>query len=306
MPGREGSSESSEPRSEMTETSQEKYLGLLKTYDDLFGEIRKLESDPRASFDEKVRLKILALDGKRHEIHLQLLEAGMKHGKDSVAVTVDIVRARGSLEEYGLPEFLLMQEWDVVQDSSVDYRNYSFNTDEGERRPGDVADAIESQRVAAEEEADGHYMKHTSAIPAGSCMIIYDLSTTGVLGHHFEGPDWEEVADVEKAIFPADYAVRKARARSLAERVHGENFEDFDSAYFHSIMGHLLGVIIPKSRLEEVAGIIRDEPEKYRLGAQFYSDAEKAVVEAAKNEKREWLKRPKKVEEDDDDGAEEV
>jgi len=207
---------------------------LLEEYDGLFEQVRNLKRSERAGFDEKFQAKIQALDRKRHQKHLELLAAGMKLGKDASDVLVDIIREHGSLAEYGLPEFSIL-DWQ-----------------------GDEA----------------------SRISEYECVLLYDVSPVR----------YDEDETTHEIEVPDDYRVRQARAAALAERVHGKLENDYNSRYFHSASQLFLGVIIPKGSLEEVASVIRDEPEKYRFGAEFYSPEEEALIEKFKAQKKEgWI-----------------
>lgn len=213
-----------------------KFDMLLKEYVGLFEQVRNLRRSERAQFDEKVQAKVQALDRKRHAKHLELLESGMRLGRDAAAVMADIIREQGSLAEYGLPEF-----------SILDWRN--------------------------DAELKGKY-------PEDECVLLYDVSPVRYdqdeTTHEIEAPD--------------DYRVRQARAAALAERVHGRLENAYNSQFFHSSSQLFLGVIIPKSALEDVAGVIRDEPEKYRIGEEFYSPEEQALVEKFRGEKNAgWI-----------------
>lgn len=217
-------------RKGMERDMEERKFGvLLKEYVGLFDQVRNLRRSERAQFDERVQAKIQAADRKRHEKHLDLLASGMKLGKDASSVLVDIIREQGSLAEYGLPEF-----------SILDWRS-AENT-----------------------------------LPEDECVLLYDVSPVR----------YDEDETTHEIEAPDDYRVRQARAAALAERVHGKLENDYNSRYFHSSSQLFLGVIIPKDRLEEIAGIIRDEPEKYRFGEEFYSPEEQALVEKFKSEKK--------------------
>lgn len=112
---------------------------------------------------------------------------------------------------------------------------------------------------------------------SNKCFLMYSISEV-------VSSD-EEKGTFELAV-PDDYRVLRARAEALAEKIHGELYEDFDSEYFHSVSLRYLGVRIPTGNLEEAVETIRNAPEKYRIGEQFYSTQEKKLVEELKFEKK--------------------
>ncbi len=113
-------------------------------------------------------------------------------------------------------------------------------------------------------------------LPEDSCLLLYDVSYT-------RRDDRETSHDVEAS---DDYEVRRARAAALAERVHGRFHDEFNSRFFHEVSTHFVGVIIPKNAVEDVAAIIRDHPDLYRIGEAHYSDEEKAAIEAFRAKKK--------------------
>ena len=72
-------------------------------------------------------------------------------------------------------------------------------------------------------------------------------------------------------IKPEDYDERVKRAEALANEIGGEYFEEYCGGY-HDTSAKIIGVVIPKVRLEEVAGVIRDNPREFRLRNEFYEN----------------------------------
>lgn len=107
----------------------------------------------------------------------------------------------------------------------------------------------------------------------------------------------------EEELDPRDYDERVKKADTLAKEVNGKVFEKRDSGY-HEAYAKILGVIVPKKDLEKVAGIIRNNPDKYRLG--MYANETKndlellhktnSIIEEITGEKVTLEKLPKPIE----------
>lgn len=223
------------------------YQQLVGTYHDYFQRIKNLSD---RSGDPRVSAQIDALEDKRHNTHLQLLEMGKQIGKDKNNVLVDIIREQKTLQEYDLPEFSILRENDILQKNDW-YAPYEFNVDTESGLPGTYFNPNEKDQ------------RGSSVIPEDKCMIVFSIAPCS-------GDDREKDA-------PVDFYIREKRAEALAERVRGEVFSASDSSY-HAASASILGVIIPKKDLEKVAAIIRDNPREFRLGEQFYSDDEKKLI----------------------------
>lgn len=97
-------------------------------------------------------------------------------------------------------------------------------------------------------------------------MIVF-----GIVPIH--GFDYEEERE------PVDYRERVRRATALAEETGGRFFEEIDASN-HTASAKILGVIIPIRDMDKVATLIRNNPDKYRLGKDFYSGDLKGTLES--------------------------
>lgn len=245
-----------EPRqnSKKLENITEGYSSLLGAYNRLHRKAKAFERRYPIPEDKEITERAIELDRERHEMHLKLLEMGENLGKSKNDVLVDIVRQDRTLEEYGLPEFSILKEDDIVE--TGDWHNpYYFNVDEEARLPSE-GDEIKWARN------DGK-----NAISKDKFMLVFAIVPIENYG--------------EDDLDPIDYQVRVKRAEKLAEEIGGKFFEERDSGY-HEGSAKILGVILPKKDLEKIAGTIRGNPEKFRLGEEFYSEAELAIMKKEK------------------------
>lgn len=239
---------------EKTENIAERYSGLLGAYHRASQRIKAIQRRYPVPGDSEITAKIIELDKERHETHLQLLEMGSKLGKDKGDVLVDIIRQQRTLEEYGLPEFSMLTEEDIVE--TGDWHNpYYFNVDEEARLPSE-GDQIQWARDEGK-----------SAFSKDKFMLVFAIVPIEHYG--------------EDELEPDDYAVRLKRAEALAKQMGGKIFEERDSGY-HEGSAKILGIIFPKKDLEKIAETIRNNPEKLRLGEEFYSNKELSLVKKRK------------------------
>jgi hypothetical protein len=248
MPGFEKSFGASPERKE---SPADEYGLLLQHYRESQEALKRLEA--KRAIGEDVSRKVVDADKKRHEIHLKLLKSGETLlGKDKADVLVDIIRMERTLESYGLPEFSILKAGDVIA-TGDEHNPYYFNVDGKERAP--AKDAFEGWKRGMGE----------SVIPDEKFMLVFAIVPIDHMKH----------GDPEDR--PADYDVRLGRAKALADEIGCEVFEESDSAY-HDASAKILGVMIPNADLEKAAGVIRDNPTKYRLGEEFYSEEEKTKM----------------------------
>jgi hypothetical protein len=85
--------------------AKEQYFDLIYEYDKKFTQIKNLTGRRE---NPRVEETIQRLDQERHELHLRLVEAGQKIGKNEYDILADIMERSGNLEEFGLPEFSIM------------------------------------------------------------------------------------------------------------------------------------------------------------------------------------------------------
>jgi len=227
---------------------EQEYVNLLDLYQYKVREFKKLlDKVPEGVIDQK---SLVAVDNERHQIHLKLIELGKRVGKDENDILVDILRKDKTLEAYGLPEFSVLKEGDIIKASEWDYSDYNFNIEPGLNLP-----SFELPRNMEEGEE--------SIIGRKEIMIVFAV----VPVNQYEDLD------------PEDYKERVERATALAEETGGRFFEEVDAGN-HTAFAKILGVIISSKNLDKVAAIIRNNPEKYRLGRNFYSGEIKKTMES--------------------------
>lgn len=258
---------------------EEEYLDLIDAYRGRVKEMKKLERRfPGGVGDKEITASVITIDQERHEIHLKLIELGKKFGKGKDDVLVDIIRKDGTLDEYELPEFSILTENDIID--TGDWHNpYYFNVDPDARRP------------STEAAPDYYKDEGERLIEPDKVMLVFAI----VPIENYGGDELD----------PEDYEERVGRAHALAKKVGGEVFESRDSGY-HEAYAKILGVIIPKKDLEKVAAVIRNNPDQYRLGDEFYPDKVKSdvellqkvnsIMEAVVGEKTDFKKLPNRVE----------
>ncbi|KND51256.1 MAG: hypothetical protein ABA06_03030 [Parcubacteria bacterium C7867-001] len=256
MTGSEGPSSQPEGK----EQQQRRYGRLLDTYSELYQRIQAHHRARTGLADETTQARLRVLEEKRHNLHLQLIALGSSLGKEKSDVLVDIIRDQRTLEEYGLPEFSILTENDIIEDGNW-HNPYSFNIDSDEKGEGFLPGAPK-RFIDAEEESQ-------RLIGPDKCIIVFSI---------------DPVVDGGTTHSPADIEARRRRAKALAESIKGEVIDMRDSEY-HEAYAQILGVEIPKKDLEGVARIIRDNPELYRLKDEYYSEEERK--EAAEEQK--WI-----------------
>ncbi len=94
----------------------EKYKQMVKEHHDLTYKIKNLTT---RSYDQRAQNKIAAIDSERHTLHLRIVGLAKKMGKNESDIIVDLVREQRTLEEYGLPEFSILSDADVIGDEDV-------------------------------------------------------------------------------------------------------------------------------------------------------------------------------------------
>lgn len=249
--------------------NQERYTNLLRKYLDRFKKIKLLERRARGVMDPETRTSIEIADQERHNIHLELLEVAKKIGKTKNDVIIDIIRHEGNLEEYGLPEFLLISPDDLDEYgnlvTSVDFTDGILKT-RPERRSFATLEKQGEDKVGLEKD---------------EVVIVYDTVSDTLRTSYGRGAG-------TPCVLP-DSLLRIERGEKLAKEVGGKLVLLNDSAFFHSESLSVAGVAIPKSNLVSVAGTIRNNPEKFRIGKHFYS------TEEQKNAENYYVQRVKKI-----------
>ncbi|MBI2637901.1 MAG: hypothetical protein HYW88_03290, partial [Candidatus Sungbacteria bacterium] len=239
-----------ENKIEQNTNPTEEYFNLIGTYKEDFYKLKDLQRQiPQGVTDKESAFAISEVDQKRHETHLKLIELGRKLGKDKDNVLVDIIRSEGTLEEYGLPEFSILTENDIID--TGDWHNpYDFNVDTQTLRPN----------TEVKTKPKSFFSEGKSVIGADEAMMVFAIVPIENWGADELNPD--------------DYKERVRRAGALAKKVGGRLFEEWDSGY-HEAYAKILGVIVQRKDLEKVATTVRNNPYEYRLGNEFYSDKAK-------------------------------
>lgn len=225
------------------ESLQTEYSNLLTQYLNLNKKRKKILHDVERGFIDKLeratQFELEETDSQRHEVHLALQRVGSRLDKDESGVLVDIIRHQNSLEDYGVPELSILTADDVT---AGDWHNpYSFNVDGDTLRPSPVR-----KRTIFKGEEPAFKKDEVMLV---YCIVPYKLG---------DEPD-------PSPQLPPDLDDRLLKAATLAENVNGRFFDAVDSDY-HEASARVIGVIMPKKELESVLGMVRDNPQKYRVG----------------------------------------
>ena len=226
-------------------------------------------------FSEGTDEKVQDLNERRHKVHLELLELGGKLGKNEDDVTVDIVRADDTLVDYGLPEFSIMTENDILQTGldniPVIFNVQSVKSDKGEvMLPGDNINPEEKAKIKRRLFAA---RRLESLIPHGHFFLAFAIVPT-------RG---------NRRFILDDYDARFNRAKSLATELKGKFYDLMDEGWHANQTVAVLGVLFPNKDFNRVVAQIRNNPDKFRLGEEFYNQDELDEVE-----RRKKLREPRK------------
>jgi hypothetical protein len=277
---------------ESKETLEDRYFSDLRRYDDIYKEMKRRQiRASQGAIDAKSINETLFFERERHDIHLDLLALGEKIGKTKADVLADIMRFRGSLEEYGLPEF------PVIQGGELTHPHFRIDVKTLDALPPWQADMelrermreIKKQFGDGMEGASAEYREREKTIEHSSVIVFAAMPFL-----HFGNPQEEGGVILP----PKDIALRESRAKALAEQEQLEYFDGNDEDY-HAAEMKILGVIVPNERIEQVAAVIRHQDVKYRLGEKYYSKKEMILAERKFNEKKgrlnKWMSEEKKA-----------
>ena len=218
------------------------YGQQMETYQRITKRVRSLERRyPPDSRDKAISFEILETDKGRHQNHLRLIETAKKLGKSKEDVLVDIIRWENSLQEYDLPEFSILKSSDIV-DTQGFHSRIQFNIDEHKGRPA-------------------------SPTPLDKVFGDYEF------GKETDEGVMEKVLSEDEILLFGEFLKsleREKRAEALAHEIGGEYFDNYQGGY-HETSAHIIGVVFPINDLEKVANVIRNNPEKFRLGKDFYA-----------------------------------
>lgn len=267
-----------EPIKKDRESVRERYSDLLRDYNAEFEELKKLQRRFKVETDPELLSSKRVIDKERDRIHKELILLGKKIDKSEYDVLVDIIRQRKTLEEYGLPEFMIMKSSDFMMDRlGVKDREHNFNINFNTFEPG---------LPKTEDDFEGDFFDGKSVAIVYSITPVMSWGATGYIRVHQK-----------------DDALCWKRAHDLAEEVGGEVL-NLSSSEYHDTGVDILTVIIPKERLERVISIIRNNAMKFRIGGQFYTKEEKEKAERdfwrSFQEKEEdggyrWILKDKKI-----------
>lgn len=234
------------------------YGQQMGTYQRITKKVRALERRyPPGARDRATNFEITELDKERHQNHLRLIEIAEKLGKSKEDVFVDIIRWENSLEEYGLPEFSILKDSDIV-DTETFHSAIQFNIEPRAGKPASPAplDKAFGDYEFGKETYDGIARR---VLKEDQILLVFSINPV------------EDYGDEE--IKPDDFKEREKRAEALAGEIGGEYFDNYQGGY-HGTSAHIIGVVFPKKDLEKVAGIVRNNPNKFRLGKEFYTNGE--------------------------------
>lgn len=231
-----------------------KYKLQMETYQHLTQKVRALmRRYPPNIRDQAINFEITETDNDRHQNHLRLIEIAEKLGKSKEDVLIDIIRWENSLEEYGLPEFSILKSSDLV-DTEGFHSAIQFNIDEGVGKPASPTplDKVFGDYEFGEETYGGVARR---VFPEDKILLVFSINPK-----HYD----------EEEIKTEDFEERKKRAKALANEIAGEYFDNFQGDY-HATSAHIIGVVIPIKDFGKIAGVIRNNPQKFRLGKEFYN-----------------------------------
>lgn len=222
------------------------YSTIMDSYHNLTQKLRALERHhPADARDNAIKFKITEIDKDRHNLHLKAVEIAEKLGKTKDDVLIDIIRWDNSLSEYGLPEFSILKNADIVETGGF-HSAIQFNINETEGVPSEPT-PLDKQFT--------DYGDKENVIEENEVLLLFSIVPVEGSG--------------ERRLQPEDYDKRDARAESLAKEVGGKYFNQSMGGY-HATSADVIGVVIPKEKLQKVAEVIRDNPKKFRLGKEFY------------------------------------
>ena len=240
------------------------YAGFLYDYNAKFSELKKLERRfPGGRRDPEILTHAQIIDAERHELHLKLLKLGEQLGKNRNDVWIDVLRKQGTLAGYDLPEFAILKASDFG--GPLDDINFDLKKNE----PGPL-------REIREIVGRGKGYKSDEKIETDEVFIVFGVAP---IEHNF-GPEEDYDGSVD-IMGPPDFGIRIRRAEALAEISGGRFLQTLDN-YPHESSMKIVGVIIPKERLEKTAAVIRANPKQLRIGEEFYSEEELKEVDENK------------------------
>ena len=101
---------------EKEDTLRNEYKDLMNVYQRLYRDIIRLErKHPPERRDRAIQWEIMEIDKERNQTHRKLVSIAEQLGKTKEDVIVDMVRWQESLEEFGLPEFSVLDSADMIE-----------------------------------------------------------------------------------------------------------------------------------------------------------------------------------------------
>jgi hypothetical protein len=271
------------------------YHNGLAEYDKLYLEVKKMIAEAEKIGTDEESKKLLAFtDKERDDLHKKLNGIAARLGKNEHDVMVDIFRQRGTLEEYGLPEFPVLKggESVVMPGFNIDTTKLSVLPPQ---KPGgafykaqleheaELDEMIKQEAVAGEE--FGSFAEENKKI-LNSMVIIYNITPI------FD-PAGNRIEQNQSgmALSKKDHLLRRNRQLAIMEKFGLDPYEEMDGNYHLGSSLFVNGVVVPSDRIAEIAAAIRDNPAEFRLGEQFYSDNEKKAAENDFKSYMDYLKK---------------
>lgn len=250
---------------ELSPTERE-YLNIIDKYNEIVDQLENLISrKDTLSFREDYQDRLLDLESRRHSFHLELLTLAPLIYKNEVSVRTDLLRSRGNLGEYGLPEISILKPADF-QIAVEDY-----NQPRGPRIVEKIMSKLNSSNlntpVPVNENEQWMYRDYSEVPKNGEIMFVYDTSELYVTSLLYSAGIM---------LNSPNSNVIEARGERLAQDT-GLNYSVvYHADYFHSVedFTRVHGLIVPENDIEKIAAIIRDNPEKYSTNNKYFNEQE--------------------------------
>ena len=251
--------------SERSEVDKEgaDYLNIIGQYNGIVDQLENLISRRDVlGLRDDYQDRLLELEQRRHALHLELLELAPKIDKSEVNVRVDLLRSRGNLSEYGLPEISLLKPADF-QILDQEERNIKDAVKVG-LSPHNLNDSPILKRGEEDRFWDREYDEPPKP---GEVMFVYNTSELYLTAWH------DRAGLMLQSVFSDAI---EARAQRLARDTKLEHHVVYNADYFHSVedFTRVHGLYVPDDQIERVATIIRENPEKYSPSPKFFSKKE--------------------------------
>ena len=230
---------------EKEDTLRNEYKDLMNVYQRLYRDIIRLErKHPPERRDRAIQWEIMEIDKERNQTHRKLVSIAEQLGKTKEDVIVDMVRWQESLEEFGLPEFSVLDSADMIETYGATYFNIAFQLDRPqfyEKRETALGEQFWKESEDDLEDAEEH---SKPVIADDEILIVFSINT--ILPKFGYPRTW----GVQEEKRPFDYDERIARAKKLAEKTNGKFFLEGQGSH-HEADATVMGVVVPKKDLEK-------------------------------------------------------